>query len=57
MAKYIIIGNSVAANAAAENIRKNDASGSIQIFSKEKIPHYYVRPFQSICLENGMSMQ
>jgi len=42
MAKYIIIGNSIAANAAAESIRKSDRQGDILMFSKEKVPFYYV---------------
>ncbi len=42
MAQYIIIGNSAAANSAAESIRKADAQSSIMMFSKEKIPFYYV---------------
>ncbi len=32
----------VAANTAAENIRQLDAGGTILMFSKEKIPFYYV---------------
>jgi len=42
MAKYIIIGNSAAANAAAESIRKADPHGDILMFSKEKVPFYYI---------------
>jgi nitrite reductase (NADH) large subunit len=42
MAKHIIIGNSVAANAAAEKIRATDKQCSILMFSKEKVPFYYV---------------
>ena len=42
MANHIIIGNSVAANAAAESIRAADKRGAITIFSKEKVPFYYV---------------
>jgi len=42
MANYIIIGNSVAANSAAEKIRAADKQGSIIILSKEKTPFYYV---------------
>jgi nitrite reductase (NADH) large subunit len=42
MATYIIIGNSIAANAAAESIRKADSRGDILMFSKEKAPFYYV---------------
>ncbi len=42
MTTYIIIGNGVAGNAAAESIRKHDKAGKIIIFSKEKYPFYYV---------------
>ena len=42
MTTYIIIGNGVAGNAAAESIRKHDKTGKIIIFSKEKYPFYYV---------------
>lgn len=42
MAKYIIIGNGIAANTAAENIRSMDAAGEISVFTKEKVPFYYV---------------
>ena len=42
MAKYIIIGNGIAANTAAENIRAIDTAGDIAIFTKEKVPFYYV---------------
>lgn len=42
MTTYLIIGNGVAGNAAAENIRKYDAAGKIAIFSKEDRPFYYV---------------
>ena len=42
MTAYVIIGNGVAANAAAENIRKFDPDGKITIFSKEDRPFYYV---------------
>lgn len=42
MTTYIIIGNGVAGNAAAESIRKHDKDGKIIIFSKEKHPFYYV---------------
>ena len=42
MAKYIIIGNGVAANSAAENIRAIDTTGELVIFTKEKVPFYYV---------------
>jgi nitrite reductase (NADH) large subunit len=39
---YLIIGNGVAGNAAAENIRKHDSEGKIIIFSRESQPFYYV---------------
>src|SRR4030042_1034214 len=42
MTTYIIIGDGVAGNAAAESIRKHDKTGKIIIFSKEKHPFYYV---------------
>ena len=41
MATYLIVGNGVAGNAAAESIRKSDPSGRILIFTKEKYPFYY----------------
>ena len=37
---YIIIGNGVAGNSAAEAIRASDSSGSIKIFTEEKYPFY-----------------
>jgi nitrite reductase (NADH) large subunit len=42
MTRYIIIGNGVAGNAAAESLRKHDKAGKIIIFSREKYPFYYV---------------
>ena len=42
MTSYIIIGNGVAGNAAAESLRKHDKAGKIIIFSREKYPFYYV---------------
>ena len=42
MTTYLIIGNGVAGNAAAENIRKYDPAGKIVIFSRESRPFYYV---------------
>jgi nitrite reductase (NADH) large subunit len=42
MTQYIIIGNGVAANTAAENIRKNDKEGAIKMFSMEAVPYYYL---------------
>ncbi|MFZ5449331.1 MAG: NAD(P)/FAD-dependent oxidoreductase [Thermodesulfobacteriota bacterium] len=42
MTAYLILGNGVAGNAAAENIRKYDREGKIAIFSREDRPFYYV---------------
>jgi nitrite reductase (NADH) large subunit len=42
MTTYIIIGNGVAGNAAAESLRKYDKRGKIVIFAKEQFPFYYV---------------
>ncbi len=42
MTEYIIIGNGVAANTAAENIRGIDKDGKIKIFSRESVPYYYI---------------
>ncbi|MHB9074834.1 MAG: NAD(P)/FAD-dependent oxidoreductase [Desulfobaccales bacterium] len=42
MTTYLIIGNGVAGNAAAENIREFDPEGKIAMFSKEDRPFYYV---------------
>jgi nitrite reductase (NADH) large subunit len=42
MTTYVIIGNGVAGNAAAEHIRKHDPEGKILIFSQEARPFYYV---------------
>ncbi|PIU52578.1 MAG: NAD(P)/FAD-dependent oxidoreductase [Deltaproteobacteria bacterium CG07_land_8_20_14_0_80_60_11] len=42
MTTYLIIGNGVAGNAAAENIRKHDPEGKIVVFSRESWPFYYV---------------
>jgi nitrite reductase (NADH) large subunit len=42
MTTYLIIGNGVAGNAAAENIRKHDPEGKITVFSRESQPFYYV---------------
>ncbi len=42
MKQYIIIGNGVAANTAAENIRMNDKKGAIKIFTMEAVPYYYL---------------
>lgn len=41
MSIYLIIGNGVAGNAAAESIRHVDLQGDILIFSKEKYFFYY----------------
>jgi nitrite reductase (NADH) large subunit len=42
MTTYLIIGNGVAGNTAAENIRKHDPAGKIVVFSRESRPFYYV---------------
>ena len=42
MTTYLIVGNGVAGNAAAENIRKHDPEGKIVVFSQESRPFYYV---------------
>ncbi len=42
MKTYIIIGNGIAGNTAAENIRAVDREGKIIIFSKEKYYFYYI---------------
>ncbi|MDD2903406.1 MAG: FAD-dependent oxidoreductase [Syntrophales bacterium] len=42
MTTYIIIGDGVAGNTAADSIRKHDQRGKIIIFSKESSPFYYV---------------
>jgi nitrite reductase (NADH) large subunit len=42
MTTYLIVGNGVAGNAAAETIRQHDKAGKIIIFSKDKFPFYYV---------------
>jgi nitrite reductase (NADH) large subunit len=42
MTRYLIVGNGVAGNAAAESIRKIDPDGSIHLFTKEKYHFYYV---------------
>jgi len=41
MKQYLIVGNGVAGTTAAENIRKNDATGEITIVTEEKLPFYY----------------
>ncbi len=42
MTTYLIVGNGVAANTAAETIRASDPSGRILMFSKERHYFYYV---------------
>jgi nitrite reductase (NADH) large subunit len=42
MITYLIIGNGVAGNSAAESIRKIDSQGKILMFSKEKYYFYYI---------------
>jgi len=41
MTRYVIVGNGVAGTSAAEEIRKQDSNGSIDIFSVEDRPFYY----------------
>ncbi|NWF53648.1 MAG: NAD(P)/FAD-dependent oxidoreductase [Syntrophaceae bacterium] len=41
MTTYLIVGNGVAGNSAAETIRKVDPAGKILIFSREKYHFYY----------------
>ncbi|MCX8043788.1 MAG: FAD-dependent oxidoreductase [Desulfobacterota bacterium] len=41
MTRYLIIGNGIAANTAAERIRTIDPSGIIHMFTKESVPFYY----------------
>ena len=42
MTTYLIIGNGIAANTAAENIRKNDQNGAIIMVTREKYFFYYL---------------
>jgi nitrite reductase (NADH) large subunit len=42
MTTYLIIGNGVAGNTAADHIRKSDPDGRIVVFSRESRPFYYV---------------
>ena len=42
MTTYLIIGNGIAANTAAENIRKSDRDGTISMFTREKYFFYYI---------------
>jgi NAD(P)H-nitrite reductase large subunit len=42
MSSYIIIGNGVAGNAAAEAVRKHDPDGEIHLFARERYPFYYL---------------
>ena len=41
MTTYLIVGNGVAGNAAAQSIRKSDPEGKILMFSREKHYFYY----------------
>jgi len=41
MTTYVIVGNGVAGNSAAETIRRIDPAGKILMFSKEKNYFYY----------------
>lgn len=43
MSRYVIMGNGVAGNAAAETIRKLEPGSEIRMFSRED-HHYYYRP-------------
>lgn len=56
MARYIIVGNGIAANTAAENIRKLDPGSSVQIFSREK-HHFYYTPALPEFLSGEKDMQ
>ena len=42
MVDYIIVGNGVAGNSAAESIRKSDPQGKITMFTREAYHFYYV---------------
>ena len=42
MTTYCIIGNGIAANTAAENIRKADQAGKILMFTRERHYFYYI---------------
>jgi len=42
MTTYLIVGNGIAANTAAENIRANDREGKIIMFSRENNYFYYI---------------
>ena len=42
MATYLIVGNGMAGNSAAEAIRKYDKEGPVLIFAKERYPFYYI---------------
>jgi len=41
MKRYVIIGDGIAGNAAAEQIRKHDEEGEITILTEEDLPFYY----------------
>ncbi len=41
MTTYVIVGNGVAGNAAAETIRRQDPDGVVHLFSREPHPFYY----------------
>jgi nitrite reductase (NADH) large subunit len=41
MTTYLIVGNGIAGNAAAETIRRYDPQGAIHLFSREAHPFYY----------------
>lgn len=42
MTQFIIIGNGIAANSAAEAIRRIDPDSPIKMFSREAVPFYYI---------------
>lgn len=48
---YLIVGNSAAGVSAAEQIRRNDASGSILVVGREPFAEAYGRPLISYLLE------
>ncbi len=50
MYKYLIVGNSVAAISAAENIRKIDPKGSLAMVFEENFPAPYPRPLITYAL-------
>jgi nitrite reductase (NADH) large subunit len=54
MARYVIVGNGVAGTTAAENIRKQDQTGSITMLTQEDLPFYWrIRLIEFIAGEIG----